>query len=445
MADTDRVNALHCARTGDCKGLLQLIQKGVVLQDIKNKHGNLAYLAVMHDQPGILQILAHICGSKIVEGSKDHVESNLAWMAVQNESPECLQVIYAIRGREYLTGTYGTAKDTLAHHAAKMSQCLCVKMLAQCMGVKFLTAPNAKGNTPAHLAIGYPHRHNGVNFLEELCEIGAQNSFDIPNIATYTPLHDATAYGQLDAMKILLREGCSPYKTTQDGDTVAHTACKHDHSVPLQLLINSVGGNLVTVSNNAYLTPAHVAAQCGYTACLQIIVESCGQHELMRGDSHGWAVATHAAASGHLGVLQYLQSLNCIQALWVQDDDNHTPLDVAVASEKMACVEFLQTTLGMHDANGNTVAHCAASRGWLRVLSHLQTRRMLHTMCQEKNNNDLTVIQLAKQHGQEEAVQFILECDESEVLAGAPQSAEQRRRELRAALKHKIDNRMRRR
>ena len=88
-----------------------------------------------------------------------------------------------------------------------------------------------------------------------------------------TPLHAASASGQISVVKNLLSNKVDVDSLNIEGNSPLHTACLNGQDVIVQELINA--GSAINTQNNKGQTPLHYAAASTHGAmCLELLVNA---------------------------------------------------------------------------------------------------------------------------------------------------------------------------
>lgn len=165
-------------------------------------------------------------------------------------------------------------------------------------------------------------------------------------------------------------------------------------------------GVFIMPQNEMKITPAHVAAQMGWTAGLEILGVTRGTVQSMAYAING-ATALHVAAeNGHLETVQYLVTIN--MRINAQRSDFATPLLLALMGHHWEVAKFLigkgaDVSLALH--NGQTALHLAAEYGNLDVISTMMTIRGVKIDVQRRDQ--LTPIMVAAMNGYLDIVKLL--------------------------------------
>jgi hypothetical protein len=120
----------------------------------------------------------------------------------------------------------------------------------------------------------------------------------------YTPLHDATSSGDLDAVTRLVSGGADPNAQDDGGTTPLHLACRHGHIRIARLLLEH--GSDPRVSSNAGATALHEAALAGDEQLVRLLLSHGAQAGAR--DARGRTAADVAADHGYGDVVAVLSS-----------------------------------------------------------------------------------------------------------------------------------------
>lgn len=220
--------------------------------------------------------------------------------------------------------------------------CECITVLAELLGPEFLRVANRKGDTPAHFAVSFPAKHDGVAMLTALNDAGGVAVLEIRDERAYTPVHWAAKHGLVDSIRLLHRLGCNVASLQMTGECAAHTACLNGQPDSLVALAGAVGVGILCIPERVGgLTPTHAGAQRGDVVCLEVIARVAGGGQLRKKDNNGRTPAHHAAGYGQLNVLEMLYDRGFHETMWEKDNGGHTPWDFAKIGGHTAVMAWL--------------------------------------------------------------------------------------------------------
>uniref|UniRef100_A0A8C7MWV7 Ankyrin repeat domain 52 n=1 Tax=Oncorhynchus kisutch TaxID=8019 RepID=A0A8C7MWV7_ONCKI len=240
-----------------------------------------------------------------------------------------------------------------------------------------------------------------------------------------TPLHLASSCGHMELLRSLLQGATStdPLDSLLDysGYTPAHWAAYHGHEDCLDVFLDH---KPFSIQEGNPFTPLHCALINGHDGAAELLVETVGTQMVNIRDAKG-RTPLHAAA--------YSESVAGLQLALVQgaevnavDTTGHSALMVAANNGQTAAVEVLlhqaKADLTLLDVNDNTALHLACSKVGARMLdrglltvSPLFLLRPLHIAAR---NGLATVVQVLLSRGA--AVMAVDEEGHTPALACAP-------------------------
>lgn len=276
-----------------------------------------------------------------------------------------------------------------------------------------------------------------VGVLETL--IRHEASFrDIKDSQGTTLVVAATAAHQLEAMRVLIREGARFSRCASEDAAPLHYAAMSGFVAGIELLIAS-GADVNATEPKCASTPLMLAAGQGHAECLDILAKK-GHANLNMQDKSGrtalmWAslyletrsvqalldlearidilahngdTALHIAAyHGHMEAVQLL--IDAAAELDKLNLERRTPLHDAAAEGHVEVVQLLadnQVQLEVQDQSGWTPLHLAAFKG------HAQTVRLLAgrgVNLDMQDSNGITALMFALRYRHTECVQALLD------------------------------------
>jgi ankyrin repeat protein len=88
----------------------------------------------------------------------------------------------------------------------------------------------------------------------------------------YTPLHTATAEGNIEIVKLLIRKEVNPNLTDWYRNTALHLAAGRGHTEIVEILLVAQANR--TAKNNQRDTPLHLAADGGHLEVARMLIEA---------------------------------------------------------------------------------------------------------------------------------------------------------------------------
>jgi uncharacterized protein len=155
--------------------------------------------------------------------------------------------------------------------------------------------------------------------------------------AAESPIADAAARGDRDAVKALLKQAADVNAAQGDGMTALHWAAMNGDIDLAQMLIVA-GANVRATTRLGSYTPLYLASQQGHGAVIQALVK--GGADVKAGTPNGTTPLMVAAASGEVDAVRALldagADVNAADGVRAQ-----TPVMYAAASNRAAVIELL--------------------------------------------------------------------------------------------------------
>jgi ankyrin repeat protein len=155
--------------------------------------------------------------------------------------------------------------------------------------------------------------------------------------AAESPIADAAARGDREAVKALLKKAADVNAAQGDGMTALHWAAMNGDAELTQMLIVA-GANVRAATRLGTYTPLYLASQQGHAAVIQALIEAGA--EVKAGTPNGTTPLMVAAASGEVDAVKALID----RGADVNGKDGvrwQTPLMYAAASNRAAVIELL--------------------------------------------------------------------------------------------------------
>ena len=226
------------------------------------------------------------------------------------------------------------------------------------------------GNTPLHFAAAGGHPHMIEYFVEKYnTEISTTLNIskdslsyhqDFPlyylekmhfsdifqdglNKFSTTPLHCASAYGHINALKYLFDiTKCDPLVKDSNGDTLLHIASRSGQLKVVKYLIEN---QLIKydVEGHCKVTAVHCACAYGHLDVLKYIIENKSNDGsiLIQCDEHKRTPLHYACAGGCLEVVKYIRLRVICDTNSMLDRDGNSPLHLAAMYGKLEVFELL--------------------------------------------------------------------------------------------------------
>jgi len=156
--------------------------------------------------------------------------------------------------------------------------------------------------------------------------------------ASTSPLADAAAKGDRDAVRSLLKQGADVGAARGDGMTALHFAAERGDAETAEMLLYA-GANVAAVTRIGQYTPLHLAAQAGSGAVVRALLKA-GADVNARTTTTGVTPMHLAAAAGSADVIDALAAkggdVNALESEWGQ-----TPLMFAAAQNRPDAIKAL--------------------------------------------------------------------------------------------------------
>uniref|UniRef100_A0A671YG43 Ankyrin repeat domain 52 n=1 Tax=Sparus aurata TaxID=8175 RepID=A0A671YG43_SPAAU len=372
------VSPLHLAAYyGHCEAL-RLLSETLVSLDVRDIDGRTAlYLAAQRGFASCVEVLLkHEASYTLKEHKHKWTALHAAGVFVCLQFLFLLFVVYrtalmlAALGRHtdcvhilLEKGANADAADkkgfTALHRAAMLGSEDCVSALLE-HGASALCR-DSQGRTPLHLTASLGH----TELLRTLL-IAAMKADPLDSILDYrgcTPTHWAAYHGHEGCLHILLE---NKLFSNQEGNhfTPLHCALVNGHDVAAELLVKTVGPQVVNVSDAKGRTPLHAAAHSGSVAGVQLVLAQGAEVNAV--DHSGCSALMVAADCGQTMAVEFLLH-KAKPDLTLVDVNNNTALHLACS--KVTYTHTNACTVGMQ-----WPLHIAARKGLATVVQVLLSR-----------------------------------------------------------------------
>ncbi|KAG4431327.1 hypothetical protein IFR05_013188 [Cadophora sp. M221] len=227
---------------------------------------------------------------------------------------------------------------------------------------------------------------------------------------TASPIVWAAKAGQLEVLKILLGEN-PPEETmlSEDGGSLLLVAAANGKADVVSFLLQQPGTDVNKTDKNGRTPLIHTALGGHEDVALMLLQHHADVHQ--RTNQSGATALTVAASWGRLEIIKLLLAHDKSTLQVTTDEEDNTPLYLAVQGDQYETVNFLLQSGCSVDAgsrDSDTLAHVAARGGHFLVLKALleHARHLLNA----KNSNRKTPLLLAAENSHELCVVVILEC-----------------------------------
>ncbi|OQR90849.1 ankyrin 2,3/unc44 [Thraustotheca clavata] len=267
---------------------------------------------------------------------------------------------------------HGVTVDALGHDnvtplmAASIQGQLSTLCLLVEKGHANVNAVTTDGTTALHGAV---HNHH-LPCVDALLKYGADvNAVDSQGISA---LEIASSAGDLEMIQVFNEKASSPLNlltTAADGTTAMHAAALHGHSDIIVWLIEMQCP--VDIPNEMGLTPLYLAAQEGFDAIVQILLdEKADANHISNVD--GFTPVMIASQMGHVSVVQMLHENGA--NISYQSPDGWDAMYVAVQNGHESVLAYLATNSASATKsylNGINLLYTAAQEGHLDCVLYL--------------------------------------------------------------------------
>ncbi|KAM9811195.1 uncharacterized protein ankdd1b [Neosynchiropus ocellatus] len=318
--------ALHYAAAGDNKEAVELLLQRRVKVDQKDTYGIAPiHLAAWFGSLEVVKLLVKAGAEQKIENEEG---LNIMHCAAINNHTEIIDYIV-----NDLQMVELDKEDNSGHKCFAMAaEHGCVEMLEMLMEPDYNMAtmsPNARGDTPLHLAA----RNGHLEALQLLLE-----SFDIRNEVNQdgeTALYQAADNGEEECVLTLLEAGCDPDIRTTAQCTALHPVSEKGDSSLVQLLLEY---NANTDFQNQNLeSPLHLAVRNSQIPVIHSLLKAgCNINAT---DKRSQTVMHLAAELARIDVVEML--LKAGPDLTLRDRQDKTALGVAARADEVIIVDMI--------------------------------------------------------------------------------------------------------
>ncbi|KAF9414536.1 hypothetical protein HW555_007610 [Spodoptera exigua] len=387
--DEDGASALHFAckitkeevkiPTADRQVVKCLIENGadVTLITKHNYETAFHFCAIAGNNDVMTEMIAHISPADVSRALNK--QNSIGWtpllIACHRGHMELVSTLLTNHARVDVFDTEGRSALHLAAEHGFLQVCD-----ALLTNKAFINSKARNGRTALHLAAmnGYAHL---VKFL-----IRDHNAMiDVLTLKKQTPLHLASASGQIEVCKLLLELGANIDATDELGQKPIHAAAQNNYNEVVQLFLQQ-HPNLVMATTKDGNTCAHIAAIQGSVKVIE---------ELMKFD--------------RTGVISARNKLNDSTPLQLAAEGGHADVVRVLVRAGASCTDENRT--------GLTAVHLAAQYGHTNVLDVMRSTNTLRISSKKLG---LTPLHIAAYYGQAETVRELLSHVPGTVKSEAP-------------------------
>lgn len=367
--DEDGASALHFAckitkeevkiPTADRQVVKCLIENGadVTLITKHNYETAFHFCAIAGNNDVMTEMIAHISPADVSRALNK--QNSIGWtpllIACHRGHMELVSTLLSNHARVDVFDTEGRSALHLAAEHGYLQVCD-----ALLTNKAFINSKARNGRTALHLAAmnGYAHL---VKFL-----IRDHNAMiDVLTLKKQTPLHLASASGQIEVCKLLLELGANIDATDELGQKPIHAAAQNNYNEVVQLFLQQ-HPNLVMATTKDGNTCAHIAAIQGSVKVIE---------ELMKFD--------------RTGVISARNKLNDSTPLQLAAEGGHADVVRVLVRAGASCTDENRT--------GLTAVHLAAQYGHTNVLDVMRSTNTLRISSKKLG---LTPLHIAAYYGQ---------------------------------------------
>ncbi len=224
--------------------------------------------------------------------------------------------------------------------------------------------------SPSEALLLYINQGNGdPKIVKGFIEYGADVNYSDEEYHL-TPLHNASHYGHIDAVTLLLEHGSDVNAKNIEGNIPLYAAVHQHHLAITRILIER--GSDVNAKNKFGYTPLRAASRKGNVEILKMLIEKGADVNVK--DSQGNSPLHVALDEGNTEIINVL--VNNGADINTINSHGGSPLHVAVAFGFVDIVKMLiekGADLNARDRRGNTPLDLAEQRGYADIIEILIT------------------------------------------------------------------------
>ncbi|XP_077458129.1 serine/threonine-protein phosphatase 6 regulatory ankyrin repeat subunit C-like [Stigmatopora argus] len=274
----------------------------------------------------------------------------------------CSPLHYAAASHTFFGGEMSSDSSVEGEQEAS----LCLEYLLDSGGNP--TVKNTKGYSAVHYAAAYGNRHH----LEMLLEISFNCLEEAESNIPVSPLHLAAYYGHREALHLLCETLVSLDVRDVDGQTALHLAAQRGFTSCVEVLLEHQA-SCTLKEHKQKRTALHAAATEGHVDCLLLLVNREHSAEIIDSQDTRRQTALMLAALGcHTDCVHILLEKGANPD--AGDQKGFTALHRAASLGSMDCMSALLehgASPLCRDSRGRTALHLAASCGHTRLLHTL--------------------------------------------------------------------------
>ncbi|XP_071508793.1 uncharacterized protein [Diadema antillarum] len=391
---TNGETAMHIAsRHGHIKMMEALLEDGADAVCLSKSGENPIHIAVRHAHYAIVKLL--------IDFLHNDMSRLDAIMAVNEQSVE---------GETPLHYAAEITKDMI-HYPGEDEEIMAL-LLQYDADINIIT--KLTHETPLHYCARAGNSDILMKMVQHLGPNMTQLAVNKQSKNGWSPLLVASEEGHEEIMRILLQQNARVDVFDEHGKAALHLAAENGHLAVADVLLWHKA--FVNAKSKIGVTPLHLAAQNGHNELVNLLIHNHGA--AIDALSLSKKTALHLAAqNGQLQVCETLLKLksdsNATDIIKIDDVHGQTPLHLAAENDHADIVKlFLKhksELVSMANAEGNTCAHIAASKGSVAVVKEL-LRFNRNGVCTAKNKtNGSSALHLAAAGGHKEVVRVLLD------------------------------------
>uniref|UniRef100_A0A669DCX5 Ankyrin repeat domain 52 n=1 Tax=Oreochromis niloticus TaxID=8128 RepID=A0A669DCX5_ORENI len=372
VRDVEGQTALHLAAQkgfSPCVEVLLKHQASYTLKEHKHKWTAL-HAAAAEGQVDCILLLVNMEQSADIIDSPDTQGQTALMLAALGCHTDCVHILLEKNAKPDAADKQGF---TALHRAVMMGSEECVSALLE-HGASALSR-DSQGRTPLHLAASCGHTELLCCLLKAAKKADPLDS--MLDYKGYTPTHWAAYHGHEGCLRILLE---NKLFSIQEGSlfTPLHCALVKGHEAAADLLVKTVGPQIVTISDTKGRTPLHAAAYSGNVAGLQLVLAQGAQVNAV--DHCGCSALMVAAACGQTRAVGMCETRKSFEMLLFLSWMVLTTLTCLILQGHEMCALLILgeiTDSSLINARNNALQmplHIAARKGLATVVQVLLSR-----------------------------------------------------------------------
>ncbi|XP_062570980.1 ankyrin-3-like [Saccostrea cucullata] len=369
IRDNEGCTVLHSAcKSGNVDLFSYLAANGLDIKALTKNGANVLHIACLHSSYKIFEYLFNNC-LQLLDISDKQGRSVLDNAVIGGN----IAIVKKLIDNELSVGSVRKNNETLLHFCCREGKLkMCKFLVNKCRHLLLLR--DKQGKTVLHSAceggsvetcsflLEKGMDINAVtNGHESVLHIACQNGqYDLcgflidkfPSLLRFldkdgrSVLHDAAMGGNIDIVKLLIGKWIDVRNADEDGETISHFCCSHEHLTICEYLVN------------------------------------CYSDLLHLRDRKGWTVLHSACKGGNVEIISYL--VDCEININDLTNDGKSVLHIACLYHMYDACEFLLIEyphlLDVEDCNGNTVLESAFEAGDIDIICFLSSKKNVNNI-----------------------------------------------------------------